>query len=113
MIIEQKITDIKLKLNIIEEYNMRGKTAKLLRNVARTNPYGVENMDGDEKTLYGKSKLDAGSIVIAPGFRMTYRYLKKFYKRGMFTTADLRNELQAGILRKVKAEMTVSDIPVS
>lgn len=70
---------------------MNGKTAKLLRKVARTNPYGVKNMNEDI-TLYGKHRV-TGSTVVAPGFRSTYKMLKKFYKQRMFTTTDLRNEL--------------------
>ena len=77
---------------------MNGKTAKLLRQVARTNPYGVENID-ESHTLYGRSK-DKTSIVVAPGFRLTYQYLKKFYEAGMFTTDDLRQELAHAKKRK-------------
>lgn len=91
---------------------MNGKTAKLLRRVAETNPYGVKEKDFDaESTLYGKHKNGTGTMVIAPGKRLTYKFLKKFYKQGKFTTADLRNELQSAYLRKVREEMAARQIP--
>lgn len=92
---------------------MRGKTARLLRRVAKTNPYGDKRKSNDDETLYKKSSLHDGSIVIAPGFRMTYRYLKKFYKQGRFTTTDLRAELHSVYLQKVREEMAEKKVPVA
>ena len=71
---------------------MNGRIAKLLRKTARTNPYGVENID-NPKTLYQKSKRK-DCIQLAPGLRLTYKYLKRFYKRGEFTAVDVRQELR-------------------
>jgi hypothetical protein len=71
---------------------MNGRIAKLLRKTARTNPYGVKNID-NPKTLYQKSKRK-DCIQLAPGLRLTYKYLKRFYKRGEFTAADVRKELE-------------------
>ena len=70
---------------------MNGRMAKLLRKVAKTNPYGVDNIT-NTKTLYQKSKRK-DCIQLAPGLRLTYKYLKRFYKRGEFTAADARQEL--------------------
>lgn len=68
---------------------MRGKTAKLLRKVAKTNPYNVKDITG--KTLYNRAQV-GNNIILAQGFRLTYKFLKKFYKAGKFTTTELRAE---------------------
>lgn len=70
---------------------MRGKTAKLLRRVAKTNPYKSEKFE--ENTLYSRHQVK-NNILMSPGLRLTYKYLKKFYKRGNYTTNDLRKELE-------------------
>ena len=70
---------------------MRGKTAKLLRKLAATNPYNVDNFTVE--TRYAKQPL--GNYIMNPGFRLSYKYLKKFYKLGHYNTATIREELAA------------------
>ena len=58
---------------------MNGKTAKLIRKVALTNPYKTEGHDEDTKYY-----LKNGSVVtLAPGKKLTTKLLKKFYKMGV------------------------------
>lgn len=68
---------------------MRGKTAKLLRSVAKTNPYEIDDKNFNSPTRYLVNK-DTGVIMLAPGQRYTYKTLKKFYKRRNFSTRELR-----------------------
>lgn len=72
---------------------MNGKTAKLIRKVAKTNPYGVKDIMAPTK--YGRSKNSAGTQVLAPGLRLTTKFIKKFYKQRFVTASDLRTELEA------------------
>lgn len=92
---------------------MNSKTAKLIRKVARTNPYGNKNED-ENNTLYGKHKVH-GNTVLAPGFRATCKWLTKFHKEGRITTADLNAELRSVELQKIKEKMAEvsSEAPVS
>ena len=93
------ITRYKIKLNIEkDDIKMRGQTVKLIKKLARTNPYAVK--DNDAGTKYGRMKnVPMGTpdhrrpIVMSPGLRMTTKYIKKFYKAGHFTTADMRSEI--------------------
>jgi hypothetical protein len=68
---------------------MNGKTAKLIRKVALTAPYGNKGFD-EEETKY---VMRESTIMLAPGVRLTEKLLKKFYKQGKFTTEDLRQGL--------------------
>lgn len=70
---------------------MRGKIAKLARKVALTNPYGVADIDGETK--YGQSKMSPKTRVLSPGIRLSTKYIKRFYKQGKFTSADMRSEV--------------------
>lgn len=78
---------------------MRGKTAKLLRKVAQTNPYEIAKFDPDAETRYIIKSLSGNilnknsTIFLAPGYRFTYKQLKKFYKDRKFNTEDLKKEL--------------------
>lgn len=71
---------------------MRGKISKLIRNVAKTDPYNVGKDKINAETKYGNSR--RGNFkVLAPGFKLTVKYLKRFYKQGHFTSNDLRENL--------------------
>lgn len=69
---------------------MRGRTAKLLRKVAKTNPY--YKTPQTEEVRYKMDKR-TGAMVMVACERQSYKYLKKFYKQRRYTTADLRAEL--------------------
>lgn len=74
---------------------MNGKTAKLIRKVARTNPYAVKDMDENAPLTYGIKKGTDRTRVMKPGFRLTAKYIKRFYKKRFVTTDDMRQELSA------------------
>ena len=71
---------------------MNGKTAKLIRKVALTNPYKSPGHDEDT-VKYVTNNTNSSTIMLAPGKRLTTKLLKKFYKQGKYTTNDLRKEL--------------------
>ena len=72
---------------------MRGKTAKLLRKVAATNVYDVKDFTHDVNYIRSNTRKN---IMLAPeSLRTTYKYLKKSYKKGGFTTRDLIVELES------------------
>jgi len=73
---------------------MNGKTAKLIRNLARTNPYAVKDMDENAPLTYGIKRGTTDTRVMKPGFRLTAKYIKRFYKKGFITTDDMRKELE-------------------
>jgi hypothetical protein len=73
---------------------MNGKTAKLIRNLARTNPYAVKDMDENAPLTYGIKRGTDHTRVMKPGFRLTAKYIKRFYKKRFITTDDMRKELE-------------------
>ena len=72
---------------------MNRTVSKLLKKLALTNPYGVNSVSSE--VGYTTSKMSGTTTVLKPGLKLTYRYLKKFYKLGHFTTADIRSEIAA------------------
>jgi hypothetical protein len=88
---------------------MNRKISKLLKKVAKTNPYGVENID-NPRTLYQKSK-SKDCIQLAPGLRLTYKYLKRFYEEGKFTAQDARDELADYNVKQSILEIREDDTP--
>jgi hypothetical protein len=71
---------------------MNGKTAKLIRRVASTNPYETKNFDDETRYVYHTNR---STWLLAPGRRLTIKILKKLYKNGFLTTQTLRDELNA------------------
>ena len=74
---------------------MNGKTSKLIRRAAKSNPFEIEekHMNSPTKYMWNKSKTE---LLIHPGLRMTYKKLKDMYKHKILTTDDLRNYIIFG-----------------
>lgn len=69
---------------------MNGKISKLIRKVAETNPYEIEDNSKDTKYVLSPQ---GDCLLVAPGHRFTVKYLKKFYKSGKISAKDLKDEL--------------------
>lgn len=79
---------------------MNGKTAKLLRRVAKTNVYDVANFKPEIK--YMKHNVRGNVVLASECLRTSYKYLKKSYRNGDFTTKTLREELARHALESVE-----------
>lgn len=74
---------------------MNGKTSKLIRRGAKSNPFEIEDkhMSGATKYMWNKNKTQ---LLVHPGIRMTYKKLKQMYKNKDLTTKDLKSYIIFG-----------------
>jgi hypothetical protein len=69
---------------------MRGKTAKLIRKVARQT---VSQTRVPTETQY-KLSSHTNAYVLQPCLRQTIKFIKKNYKEGTFTNEDMKTALR-------------------
>lgn len=71
---------------------MNREISKLLRRVAKTDPFEFGEMSHDGGYIASPNR---HSLLTPPGEKMAYKQLKKMYKSGQITIEDLREILDA------------------